>query len=218
MSAEKSLKEQNAWLIRAALVVQALAFAYVVFKPLPLAQFAEPGIGKQIQEFLAPGSISLGIIALTRLLLLGLIPPQIRDSLIHWRWNYPLPGARAFTKIGPAEQRVDMKKLQKTYGRLPTDPAKQGRLFYSIYKKYANEVGVLDAHKSYLAARDIATINLVLFFSLVPLAGWWLEDYKRTGIYAGLLFLAYAATCIAAQVYGTRLVQNSLAVASHSPS
>jgi hypothetical protein len=218
MSAGKSLKEQNAWLIRTALVVHALAFAYVVLKPFPIAQFAEPGIGKQIQEFLAPGSISLGIIALTRLVLLGLIPPQLRDRLIHWRWSHPLPGARAFTKIGPADQRVDMKKLQKTYGRLPTDPGKQGRLFYSIYQKYSSEVGVLDAHKSYLAARDIGTINLLLFFLLVPLACWALEDYKRTGVYAAILFMAYAATCIAAQVYGTRLVQNSLAAASHSPS
>ena len=55
MNAGKSLKEQNAWLIRTALVVHAVAFAYVVFQPLPVAQFAEPGIGHKIQEFLAPG-------------------------------------------------------------------------------------------------------------------------------------------------------------------
>ena len=214
MSAGKSLKEQNAWLIRTALVVHAVAFAYVVFQPLPFAQFVEPSIGQKIQEFLAPGSISLGVIALTRLFLLGLIPPQLRDTLIHWRWHHPLPGSRAFTKVGPADQRVDMTKLDKLYGPLPTDPGEQSRLFYSIYKRYANDVGVLDAHKSYLAARDIGTINLLLLLFLVPLAYWSAEDHKRVLIYSAILLGAYVVACIAAQVYGARLVQNALAVAS----
>jgi hypothetical protein len=218
MNTGKSLKEQNAWLIRTALVVHALAFAYVVFRPLPIAQFAEPGIAQKFQEFLAPGSISLGVIALTRLLLLGLIPAQLRDRLIHWHWSNPLPGARAFTKIGPADQRIDMKKLQKAYGRLPTDPAKQSRLFYSIYKKHSEDVGVLDAHKSYLAARDIGTINLLLLILLVPLAYWSTQDTMRVLTYGAVLFAAYIVMCISAQVYGARLVQNSLAVASHDAS
>src|SRR5579872_1488635 len=164
MTAAKSLKEQNAWLIRTALVVHALAFAYVVFQPLPIIQFAEPGLANKVQSFLAPGSISLGLIALTRLVLLGLIPSQLRDCLIHWRCSNPLPGARAFTKIGPSDSRVDMTKLEKKYGPLPTDPTEQDRRFYSIYKKHADadDVGVLDAHKSYLAARDIGTINFLL--------------------------------------------------------
>jgi hypothetical protein len=216
MSATKSLKDQNAWLIRMALVAQTLAFAYVVLSPFPASQFLESGFTKHLQEILAPGSISLGIIALTRLILLGLIPPQLRDRLIHWRWAHPLPGARAFTEIGPADQRVDMAKLRKTHGGLPTNSGKQDRLFYSIYKKHANEVGVLDAHKSYLATRDIGTINLLMLVSLPPLAGWFSGDYKRAAIYALALFAAYVVTCLAAQVYGKRMVQNVLVLASHS--
>lgn len=214
MSTGKSLKEQNAWLIRTALVIHAVAFAYVVFEPFPVAQVAEPGFARKLQDFLAPGSISLGLIALTRLVLLGMIPAQLRDRLIHWRWGQPLPGARAFTQIGPGDARVDMSKLQKKYGPLPTDPAEQNRLFYSVYKKQANDVGVLDAHKSYLAARDLGTINFLLCVFLAPLAAWFTEDGRRAAIYVIFLFVAYVAMCLAAQVYGTRLVQNSLAVAS----
>ncbi|KQY97180.1 hypothetical protein ASD45_20970 [Pseudolabrys sp. Root1462] len=215
MSAGKSLKEQNAWLIRAVLVIHALAFAYVVFQPLPITQLSGPEALQKMQNFLAPGSIALGLIALTRLVLLGLIPAQMRDRLIHWRWINPLPGARAFTKIGPADQRVDMKKLKKAHGRLPVDPDEQGRLFYSIYRKHSADVGVLDAHKSYLAARDIGTINLILLILLVPLAGLFTQDHGRVAVYAGCLFAAYALMCLAAQVYAARLVQNTLAVASH---
>jgi hypothetical protein len=214
MTATKSLKEQNAWLIRTALVVHAVAFAYVVFQPLPIIQFAEPELTRKLQAFLAPGSISLGLIALTRLVLLGLIPPPLRDRLIHWRWSNPLPGARAFTKIGPSDSRVDMSKLQKKYGPLPTDPAEQDRRFYSIYKKHADDVGVLDAHKSYLAARDIGTINLLLTILLLPVAAWFAPDGRTLAIYALFLVLAYVSMCLAAKAYGMRLVQNSLAVAS----
>jgi hypothetical protein len=214
MSAAKSLKEQNAWLIRTALVVHAVAFAYVVFQPFPIVQFAEPELTRKLQAFLAPGSISLGLIALTRLVLLGLIPPQLRDRLIHWRWSNPLPGARAFTKIGPSDSRVDISTLQKKYGPLPTDPAEQDRLFYSIYKKHANDVGVLDAHKSYLAARDIGTISFLLMILLLPVSAWFAQDGKTLAIYGVFLVLAYALMCLAAKAYGMRLVQNSLAVAS----
>ena len=214
MTATKSLKEQNAWLIRTALVVHAVAFAYVVFQPLPIIQFAEPGLTRKLQAFLAPGSISLGLIALTRLVLLGLIPPHLRDRLIHWRWSNPLPGARAFTQIGPSDSRVDMGKLEKKYGPLPTDPAEQDRRFYSIYKKHANDVGVLDAHKSYLAARDIGTINFLLMILLLPVAAWFAQDGKTLVFYAVFLVLAYVSMCLAAKAYGMRLVQNSLAVAS----
>jgi hypothetical protein len=216
MSRGKSLKEQNAWLIRAALVVHALAFAYVVLRPFPLSQFVDESFRRHVQEFLAPGSVSIGILALTRLVLLGLIPPQLRDCLVHWRLRHPLPGSRAFSKIGPADQRVDMKKLRKALGGLPTNPDKQSSLFYSIYKQHQNEVGVLDAHKSYLAARDIATITLLLCLLLPPIAGWFLDDYKRAAIYALMMFAAYALTCLAAQVYAKRMIQNVLAVASQS--
>jgi hypothetical protein len=212
----KSLKEQNAWLIRTALVLHALAFAYVVVRPFPLSQFLDEGFRKHVQGFLAPGSISIGILALTRLVLLGLIPPQLRDRLIHWRWHHPLPGSRAFTKFGPTDQRVDMKKLRKSLGGLPTNPEKQSSLFYSIYKQYENEVGVMDAHKSYLAARDIATITLLLFLLLPTIAGLFLNDYKRAAFYAFTILGAYAVTSLAAQMYAKRMIQNVLAVASHS--
>jgi hypothetical protein len=214
MTATKSLKEQNAWLIGTALVVHAVAFAYVVFQPLPIIQFAEPELMRKLQAFLAPGSISLGLIALTRLVLLGLIPPHLRDRLIHWRWSNPLPSARAFTKIGPSDSRIDMNMLEKKYGPLPTNPTEQDRRFYSIYKKHANDVGVLDAQKSYLATRDIGTINFLLMILLLPVAAWFVQDGKTLAFYAIFLVLACVSMCLAAKAYGMRLIQNSLAVAS----
>jgi len=214
MSGQTSLKAQNAWLIRAVLGIHVLVFAYVAFEPVVLAQLAGPNALEKAKPALAPGSLSLAIIVLAKLVLLGFVPARWRDRLIHWRWHHPLPGSRAFSKFGPTDPRVDMVRLETAYGPLPTDPGDQGRLFYKIYSAYGDTVGVLDAHRSYLAARDIGIINLILFI-LFPGVAWWATgDGVRTAIYAGALFFAYVLMAVAAQVYGVRLVENTLAVAS----
>jgi hypothetical protein len=218
VSGQTSLKAQNAWLLRAVLVIHALAFAYVAFEPFVLAQLAGPEALEKASAALAPAALSLAIIVLAKLVLLGLVPAWLRDRLIHWRWQHPLPGARAFSKLGPADPRVDMVRLEQAYGPLPTDPGEQGRLFYRIYSRYTDAVGVLDAHKSYFAARDIGIINLILFILLPGFAWWATADGLRTAAYAGVLFLAYVLMAIAAQVYGARFVENALAAASASHS
>lgn len=213
MSGGASLKEQNAWLVRAALLLHVIAFAYVAYEPFVLAQLDQADILQKLQGTLAPGAISLAIISLARLVFLGLVPARLRDRLIHWRWSHPLPGSRAFSKYGPADPRVDMGALERRHGPLPAHEGEQGALFYKVYSAHADSVGVLDAHKSYLAARDIGTINFLMFVLLPWFAYWATGDLIRSGIYAALLLLSYALTAISAQVYGTRLVENALAAA-----
>ncbi|WP_200342039.1 hypothetical protein [Rhodovibrio sodomensis] len=214
MSGQTSLKAQNAWLIRAVLAIHAVIFACVAFEPVALTQLAGPNALEKVKAALAPGSLSLAIIVLAKLILLGLVPAQLRDRLIHWRWRHPLPGSRAFSRFGPSDPRADMARLETAYGPLPTDPGEQSRLFYKIYSAYSDRVGVLDAHGSYLAARDIGIINLILFILLPGFAWWATADVYRAAMYACALFSAYVLTAAAAQVYGVRLVENVLAAAS----
>jgi hypothetical protein len=209
-----SLKEQNAWLMRAALVLHAVAFAWVAFTPFVLAQLAAPDALDRMKAALAPGSLSLAVIVLVKLLLLGLVPAGLRDRLIHWRLRHPLPGSRAFTKLGPADPRIHMAALERTYGPLPAAPGAQNRLFYKIYRVHAEEAGVLDAHKSYLAARDIGIINLILFILLPGFAWWATGNPGRVAVYAAALFASYLLMAITAQIYAGRFVGNVLAAAS----
>ena len=210
----QSLKAQNAWLIRAVLVLHGIAFACVAFEPFVLAQLAGPDALSKIKTTLAPGTLSLAIIVLAKLVLLGLVPARLRDRLIHWRWRHPLPGSRAFTAFGPADARVDMARLERRYGPLPTEHGAQDRLFYKIYRVRADEVGVLDAHKSYLAARDIGIINLILFVLLPGFAWWATGNPERVAAYTAALFASYVVMAIAAQIYAGRFVENVLATAS----
>lgn len=210
----QSLKAQNAWLIRAVLVLHGTAFAIVAFEPFLLAQLTGPDALEKIKVALAPGSLSLAIIVLAKLVLLGLVPARLRDRLIHWRWRHPLPGSRAFTKFGLGDARVDIASLERRYGPLPTDPGGQDQLFYKVYRAHADEVGVLDAHKSYLAARDIGIINAMLFILLPGFAWWATGSLERVTVYAALLLAAYLIMALAAQVYAARFVENVLAAAS----
>ena len=214
MARNPSLKEQNAWLLRAVLLFHTVVFAYVAFEPFMLAQLHRPDFLQKLREAIAPGTLSLAAIALTRIVLLGLIPARLRDRAIHWRWRHPLPGSRAFTKLGPADPRVDMNKIDDRYGPLPVDPEMQNVLLYRIYSAHATCTGVLDAHRSYLAVRDIGVINLLMLLLLPASAYWATYEAIRTAAYAAMLLLSYALMCWAAQIYGERLVENTLAAAS----
>ena len=214
MAEGKSLKEQNAWLIRAAMICHVLAFVWVTADPTKMLSADRATLAKQLETFAAPGTAGLGLIVIASLLLLGFVPPKWRDRLMHWRWKDPLPGSRAFSKIGPASGNVDMRKLRTDLGALPRAGDKQNALFYRIYRNHREEVGVLDAHGRYLAARDIGTITALLTVTLPWLALWATEDWVKSAIYGSCLFVTYAFCVIAAKNYSLRMVQNVLAAAS----
>ena len=220
MSEGKTLKEQNAWLIRAAMIAHMIAFAWIAGEPLRLVKMDGLSLAGRLEALAAPGTAALGLIVIASLILLGMVNPSWRDRLIHWRWKDPLPGCRAFTQIGPASSHVDMVRLEEMFGPLPTDAAEQNRLFYRIYRSHRDDIGVLDAHGRYLAARDIGTMTLLLTIILPWLALWASGGAARALIYGLTLIAVYAACALAARNYSVRMVQHVLALASssrHSP-
>lgn len=214
MSDSKSLKEQNAWLIRAAMIAHIVAFAWIAAEPLKLLSMSARGVAEKLEALALPGSASLGIIVIASLLLLGMIPPDWRDRIIHLKWRHPLPGCRAFTKIGPNSSHVDMQALIAKFGPLPTDPSNQNKLFYKIYRSVRDDVGVCDAHRRYLAARDIGTITAILVLPLPVLVVFVTHNGSRSFAYAMLLFMTYIFCALAAKNYSWRMVQHVLALNS----
>lgn len=214
MADGKTLKEQNAWLIRAIMILHMLAFTWITLKPIALLSQQPAAALAKVEAAALPGTVTLGLIAIASLLLLGLVPPNWRDSLIHWRWSQPLPGARAFTVIGPRSSRIDMAALETRFGPLPSDRSQQDSLFYKIYRQFRDEDGVLDAHKSYLATRDVGTINAILMIPLPVMTLVITGDLARSAVYFGALVAAYIACAVSAQNYATRMVQNVLALAA----
>lgn len=217
MADGKSLKEQNAWLIRGVMIAHIVLFTTVALRPLQLLRMDRQALFAKLDTAALPGSAALAMIVLAVLLLLGMLPDKWRNRIIHWRWSTPLAGARAFTDIGPSSSRVDMAAVERQHGPLPTDPAEQDRRFYQVYRQYRDESGVLDAHRYYLATRDIGTITFLLMISL-PWFAWWISgSFGRAAVYAAFLAMIYAACAWAAQSYGQRMVQNVLAIAGCPP-
>jgi hypothetical protein len=216
MAEGKTLKEQNAWLIRAAMIGHMAAFGLIAGQPLRLMRLDGPSLAGRLEALAAPGTAALGLIVIASLILLGAINPDWRDRLVLWRWHNPLPGCRAFTQIGPKCSHVDMDRLAGEFGPLPTNSEEQNRLFYKIYRTHRDEVGVLDAHGRYLAARDISTITALLMLVL-PWLAWWSSGNEGHAIIYGLALLAVYGFCaLAAQNYSLRMVQHVLALASAS--
>lgn len=216
MAEGKSLKEQNAGLIRAAMIGHVVAFAWIAAEPLHLLSMDGRMLVARLEEAAAPGTAALGLIVVASLLLLGLIKPDWRDRIMHWRWRDPLPGSRAFTSVGPQSSHVDMAVLETKYGPLPLAGREQNQLFYRIYRAFRDDVAVLDAHGRYLAARDIGTITALVMIPLPWLAWWASGNGMRALAYGGVLLVVYVLCVVAAKNYSWRMVQHVLALASSS--
>ena len=214
MAETKSLKEQNAWLIRAAMIAHIAAFAWIALEPGKLIKFGSVDIANKLETIAIPGSASLGLIVIASLLLLGLIPPLWRDRIIHLRWKHPLPGSRAFTEVGPQSNHIDMKRLSANLGGLPTAPAEQNQIFYRLYSPLRDDVGVCDAHRRYLAARDIGTISFILIIPLPILSIIATNNFQRAFFYSLSLLIIYFLCCLSAKNYSWRMVQHVLALSA----
>lgn len=212
MAEAKSLKEQNAWLVRAAIIAHAIAFTWIALEPAKLVRSGPVQLAAKLGTMAVPGSASLGLIVIASLVLLGLVPPNWRDRLIHLRWHHPLPGSRAFTVVGPTSSHVDMAALTAKLGVLPSDPGEQNRLFYRIYKPLRDDVGVCDSHRRYLAARDVGTITALLILPLPLLAFAVNHNLNRSVAYGACLLVAYVLCAVSAKNYGWRMVQHVLAL------
>lgn len=218
MADGKSLKEQNAGLIRAAMIGHIVAFAWIAAEPLRLLSMNSRMLAAQLEAAAAPSTAALGLIVVASLLLLGLINPGWRDRIMHWRWHDPLPGCRAFTRVGPLSSHVNMAALEAQYGPLLLASKEQNQLFYRIYREYRDDVGVLDAHGRYLAVRDIGTITALVMIPLPFLAWWASGNGERALGYGVVLLLIYALCVAAAKNYSWRMVQHVLALASSKTS
>lgn len=107
-----------------------------------------------------------------------------------------------------------MDAITRSFGPLPTEPAKQNQLFYRIYQDHRDAVGVLDAHRRYLATRDIGTITGLLVLPLTVLALIATRDVGRSVAYGAALLFGYLLCAVAAKNYGRRMIEHVLALAA----
>lgn len=165
------------------------------------------------QGLAQPGLLGLGIPVLA-IILTSLLPSERKASLLFWRWHYPLPGHRAFSELAERDSRVDLATLNSRYGPLPSDPVEQNRRWYKIFKQVEDRPSVSEAHRSFLLARDLASIGALVLALGVPTAMLVAPSLAIAGTYAGVTLLQFLLLSVAGRNLGNRLVTTAIAEAS----
>ena len=167
--------------------------------------------------FNAQNSLLIASSPLISLVATGLLPPEVKASLVFWRVKHVLPGHRAFTKYANQDPRVDVARLRALVDPWPGDPAEENRAWYRLLKKHEATPSVVDAHRVFLLSRDLTSIafffvligSLILFVSIGSLKWSW--------IYGGTSLAQYVLLSQIGRNSGIRLVKNVLAEASAKP-
>ncbi len=205
-NSDRSLKSLNMkWLVSLA-ITDSLIILFCVAPGLFLGVSSmEVYIGRILTATLLPVIV---------LLIVNVLPHNVKSSLVYWKPLGVLPGCEAFTKYGPADSRIDMAALKKNVGALPLDPIEQNSKWYKLYKLVANEIEVVEAHKQFLMYRDMAVISLELFFLVA--ADMIIEHGGRTTLWiaAGVFTAQYLVAALSARWSGIRFVTNVLAIHS----
>lgn len=200
------LKSQNMkWLV---ILAAADVLAICLFVAPSVASgvtLTELGIGRVMTTTVLPVLV---------LLLVNVLPHEVKSSLVFWKFRDALPGCQAFTRYAPRDQRIDMAALKKNVGAFPTAPADQNARWYKLYKQVPADPTVRDAHRHYLMYRDMAALSLPLIV-LVPAALYFTGLAPAAQWSAAALFLVqYILTALSARWSGVRFVCNVLAVHS----
>mgnify|MGYP006864738300 CR=1 FL=1 len=98
MADGKSLKEQNAGLIRAAMIGHIVAFAWIAAEPLRLLSMNGRMLAARLEAAVAPGTAAFGLIVVASPLLLGVGRPSCPDRPMCSRCPHQLPHCRADPK------------------------------------------------------------------------------------------------------------------------
>ena len=143
------------------------------------------------------------------------VPKRWKETVIFWRTEKNcLPSSRAFTVFALNDPRIDRKRLAKTYGPLPTAPDQQTVLWYSLYRKNAENGAVEDAHCAYLRYREMTSLVVSILVIFLIASGWIHPPLRRVLIGILLLAAEYLLLLLAARNAADHLVSNVLAIES----
>lgn len=144
------------------------------------------------------------------LVLSWIIPSDIKEILVFWRVRYVLPGHRAFSKLMPLDERIDVDRLRLKIGPIPTDPSAQNKLWYRLLKKHNADDGISETHQRFLCFRDAAGISIVLIV-VTPILSVFLGA-DNFWVAALAFFGQYLLFVVLSRNSANRLVTNVLAL------
>jgi hypothetical protein len=217
MPLAKSLKQKNQPQLVTFVLVNVVGLASIALGLSHLLAVVE-GLSKGNWAILGKLIAVPAVLALVTGILGWVMPNTGEEALVFWKiGKHCLPSSRAFSVLGPDDPRVDMQRLALKHGSLPTSPAEQTALWYRIYRNYAADISVEDAHGAYLRFREMTTLSLALFVSCMALFLWMHVPGKALGLASAVLVIEYLFLMVAARNAATHFVLNVLALESSAP-
>ena len=113
-----------------------IVFHIAVFLSILLSDsFSLSDLNRIWQRLTVQKGVLAALAPLITVVLLGLLPSDIKAGLVFWRIKHPLPGCRVFTHLIAKDERINPKRLREKYGDLPFQLAEMAvprSLFVSI--------------------------------------------------------------------------------------
>ena len=143
------------------------------------------------------------------------VPRRWKEIVIFWRTDRNcLPSSRAFSVIALNDPRIDRKRLAKKHGPLPNEPEQQTVLWYSLYRKNAENGAVEDAHCAYLRYREMTALAVSIMAIFLMAAGVLHASYRTILAGSSIIAVEYLLLLVAARNAATHFVSNVLAIES----
>ena len=197
-----SLKSSNAVLYTGFLIANLVLFGSLI------AFGVQDDALDLAQRALGPGTVAC-VLALA---LNAFVPASLKHVLVFWRVKDTLPGHRAFSKFARTDPRIDVSRLkQKCGGTFPGKGADQNKLWYQMLLRQEEHPAVADAHRRFLALRDMATSALLLAVFLSLAAAVLQVDLMFYPVLLSVLSIEYLILRVGAVNEAERLVCNVLA-------
>ena len=144
----------------------------------------------------------------------GLLSPMAKARLVFWRWQYPLPGSRAFSVHAKRDARINLPALRAKLGNFPKAEPDQNSAWYRLYRSVEHDAAVAQVHKDFLFTRDYAALSALAILPLGIAAFVQAGSFRQATTYLAILIAQYLVTRSAAANYGKRFVCTVLAIKS----
>jgi hypothetical protein len=206
-TAQRSLKDQNRWQLWLIIAANAVIFYAVAGSN----GFAASGVRSLIAG--TANLLPVGLTIVITSVVNGLLSANMKARLVFLRWNYALPGHRAFSKYAALDPRIDADGLKVALGhQAPSDEASENRVWYKFYREVEAEPAVQNAHREFLLTRDYTGFAALFFLGFGSAAFFLIQSWKVTLAYCLFLLVQFFFTRQAAATYGARLVCTVLAL------
>lgn len=203
-----SLKDLNKWPLLAAILANFAVF-YVAMKTNSLLGGARAELLAALNEAI-PAGIALVLIGVAN----AQLSSSMKARIVFTRWDNPMPGREAFSRLATEDDRIDFAALDKLHGPFPTAPQEQNTRWYQLYKSVENHPSVGQVHREFLFTRDYTCLAVMMFIVLGGVGLYQIPSLNTALIYIGLMAAQVIVVDRAARNHGRRFVTTVLALKS----